>query len=287
MGSNYPVGLDLLKYIFTTRKCGRGRKVLKAKAVKDNQSVGRVFQIIEVMSRNPGPMRLQDISRKIKVPASSVLRFLNTLMKHSYVDQEPETLRYYLTMKFCQIGSLVSSQMSIRDIVRPYLVELSEKCQESACLAIERDNAVVYIDVVEGPDSMLKTLQRIGKLAPLHSTGVGKSLLVDFDEKRLDRLIEQKGLKALTKNTVTTKDRLLVELEKVRSGGYALDDEECEYGVRCVAAPVRNYTGKIVASISVSGPVSRLPSEKMDYIKEHIIKTSQKISKQLGFESLS
>ncbi len=265
----------------------RGGIIVKGKAVKDNQSVRRVFQIIKVMARNTGPMRLGDISKEIRIPASTVLRFLNTLMKLDYADQEPRTLRYFLTLKLCEIGNLISAQMSIRDIVRPYLVALSETCQESACLAIEQDNLVVYIDVVEGPDSMLKTLQRIGKSAPLHSTGVGKTLLLEFDEVQLDRFVKEKGLKAVTKNTVTTQRSLLDELDRVRRQGYALDDEECEYGVRCVAAPLKDYSGKIVASISVSGPLSRLPSKKIDFITKRVVETSKRISKQLGFESLS
>ena len=232
-------------------------------------------------------MRLQDISKEIRVPSSTVLRFLNTLMKHDYVSQEPQTSRYFLTLKLCEIGQLISAQMSIRDIVRPYLVALSEKCQESACLAVEQDNLVVYIDVVEGPDSMLKTLQRIGKRAPLHSTGVGKTLLLDFSEERLNQLIRDQGLKAITKNTLTTKQKLLCELARVREQGYAVDNEECEYGVKCVAAPLKDYSGKIAASISVSGPLSRLPDEKIDFIKERVLETSRKISKHLGFESLS
>ena len=88
----------------------------------------------------------------------------------------------------------------------------------------------------------------------------------------------------MTKHTITTKDDLLAELDTVRSRGYAIDDEECEPGVRCVAAPIRDYTENVVASISVSGPVSRMTFKKLDLIKEHVTRASMTISQQLGFE---
>ncbi len=255
---------------------------LKEKTAKKNQSVEKVLQIIEVMANNKTPMRLLDIAEKLSLPASTVLRFLNTLLTFSYVIQDPETLKYRLSMKFCQIGNLVSSQFSIRDIARPFLLDLSEKCQESTCLAIEQDMMVVYIDVVDGPDSMVRTMQRIGKNAPLHSTGVGKLMLLDYDDKKLDRLVSEKGLDALTAHTITTKKALLSELSKIEVQGYAQDDEECEIGAKCIAAPIKDFTGKTVACISVSGPVSRMTSQKLDFIKVHIKNAAAEISRQLG-----
>lgn len=257
---------------------------MKEKLTTNNQSVEKAFQIIEEMAKNKGSMRLQDISNKLGLPSSTVLRFLNTLIKYNYVSQDPETLKYSLTMKFCRIGNLVSSQFSLRDVVRPYLLELSEKCGESACLAIEQDMMAVYIDVVEGPEGILKVMQRIGKLAPLHSTGVGKILLLNYDEKELDNLIRSKGLPKITENTITTRDRLLSELDRIRESGYSLDNEECEIGARCIAAPIKDYSGKIIASMSLTGPINRMTSEKIERVKTVIMELSREISKKLAFD---
>lgn len=257
---------------------------MKEKATKTNQSLEKALQIIEVMANSKIPMRLSDISESLSLPASTVLRFLNTLAAFDYVYQDPETLKYRLSLKFCRIGNLVSSQYSIREVVNPYLIKLSEECGESACLAIEDDMSVVYIDSVDGPDSLLRTMQRIGKVAPLHSTGVGKLLLLNYSEERLDEMIERKGLPVLTTNTISTKEELIEELEKIKIQKYALDDEECEIGVKCIAYPLRDYTGKIVASISVSGPTSRMNSVKMHQISKLLEDTSSKISKELGYE---
>jgi len=265
--------------------CTKGEPILKKTSTKTNQSVEKVFQIIEVMANNRGPIKLQDISEKLGLPPSTVLRFLKTMMLYGYVNQDPETQKYSLSMKFCHIGYLVSSQISIRSVIRPFLVELADRCQESACLAIDQDMMVVYVDVVDGPDKMLKTLQRIGKRAPLHSTGVGKVLLLNYSNNEIDHLIEEKGLTPLTPNTITTKEDLIAELQKVRIKGYAIDDEECEIGARCMAAPIRDYTGKVVAGISVSGPVSRMNIEKIERIQNVIKEIAAKASEKLGYKA--
>lgn len=256
---------------------------MKGASTKTNQSVIKIFQIIEEMANNRGPIKLQELSEKLELPPSTVLRFIKTMMLCGYVEQDPETQKYSLSFKFCHIGYLVSSQISIRNVIRPFLVELADRCQESACLAIDQDMMVVYVDVVDGPDNMLKTLQRIGKTAPLHSTGVGKVLLLNYGEEEIDQLIEERGLAPLTPNTIITKQELIAELQKVRAKGYAIDDEECEIGARCVAAPVWDYTGKVVAAISVSGPVTRMNIEKIERIQSIIKEVSIKASKKLGY----
>ncbi len=256
---------------------------MSLKAVKKNQSIGKALQIIEVMAAQGGPMRLQDIAGKVSQPPSTTLRFLNTLMDYGYAGQNDDTLQYFLTMKFSRIGDLVSRQVKIRDVVRPFLEELSKKFEESAVLAVEQSMNVVYIDVVDGPDHLLQTLQRIGKIAPLHCTGVGKCLMLDFDDKKIGELVKTRGLPALTKNTIKTKDALSVELSKAKQQGYAEDSEECEIGVRCVAAPLRDYSGKVVAAISISCPISRLPQEKLSFVRKELSAVSKEISKRLGY----
>lgn len=256
---------------------------MSEKLAKNNQSVEKVLQIIETMAQNREPLRLQDIALKVEMPASTTLRFLNTLMKCGYVHQDSITLRYSLTLKFTYIGSLVSSQISIRDIAHPYLVELSRKCNESVCLGIEQDMEIVYIDVIDGPDGMLKITQRIGKLAPIHSTGIGKLMLLNYDSKQLNQVIAVKGLKALTPNTITSKEELLKELEKIKNQGYALDNEECELGARCLSVGIKDYTGKYVAGISVSGPTTRMTMEYISNIKNIVKETADRISEKLAY----
>jgi len=255
---------------------------MKQKLAKTNQSVEKVLQIIEVMINCKEPMRLQDISEQTELPTSTASRLLNTLAIYNYVNQDPKTLRYYLSLKFAYIGSKVSSQSNIRDIAHPYLAELSETCQEATSLAIEGDMEVVYIDICDRTDSILKITQRIGKRAPLHTTGVGKGILLNYSKEEIKELISKKGLIKFTPNTITTLEQLLAELDKLRVNNYCLDDEECELGVRCIAAPIRDYTGKVVAGISVTGPVGRMSMNRIEEIKPIILDTAKKISQKLG-----
>ena len=259
---------------------------MTAKLSKLNQSVEKVLQIIEIMAHERQPMRLQDVAAGCGMPASTVLRMLNRLLVYGYVNQDPHSLRYSLSLKFAQIGSRVCEQVSLRDIAHPLLAELSRECREASCLAIEEDMEVVYTDVVDGPDSMLKIMQRIGKRAPMHSTGIGKLLLLNYSEEQLDEYIAAKGLPALTPNTLVTKQALAAKLEEIRGQGYALDDEECELGARCVAAPVRDYTGRIVAGISISGPISRMTMEHIREVAPVVTGTAAQISKALAYDAM-
>jgi len=254
---------------------------------KGNQSLIKALQIIEVLAEHKSPMRLLDISNAIKLSPSTVLRFLNTLKLKNYVGQDPATSCYYPTLKFLLLGNLVSSQLKIRDIVRPYLLDISNNCGESSTLAVLQNMEVIYIDYVEGPDLILRTLQRIGKIAPLHSTGVGKCLLLNFDENKIEQLIKEKGLISLTEKTITTKENLMKELETVRAQNYALDNEECEPHVKCIAAPIRDFTGNVAASISVSAPSGRLSDAKMDKILGLLQDASSRISSTMGFTPAS
>ncbi len=256
------------------------------KAVKRNQSVEKVLRIIERMAEIRGPMRLQDIAHFAELPVSTALRFVNTLMHMGYVTQNPETQRYALTFKLCRIAEQIRAGHGIRDIVRPVLEGLTATVGESSCLAVEEAGEVVYIDVIEGPESMLQTLQRIGKRAPLHSTGVGKSLLLNYSQKALEELEKTSGLRPLTTNTLVTLPGLRDELQRVRERGVAIDNEECEEGVRCVAAPVRDYTGNVVCSISLSGPVSRMDDEKLKVVSGLVRTAAEQLSERLGHEQL-
>ena len=253
------------------------------KAVKRNRSVEKALSIVEVMAQSSRPMRLQEIASKVGIPASTAMRFLTTLAHRNYVSQDPESLRYALTLKLCNIANQISFRSSMRDLVRPQLIELSDLCQESSCLAVEDESQVVYIDVVEAPDMMLRTLQRIGKRAPLHSTGVGKCLLVNYTERQLQWLAEEHGFERLTENTITGIEELRREVNLVRERGYAVDNEECEPGVRCLAVPLRDYTGQVVASISISAPTSRLTMEKVEELEPKIKTVAAYMSHELGY----
>ena len=260
---------------------------MNAKLSKVNQSIEKTIQIVEVMARGKGPMRLQDVAKKCGMPASTVMRMLNTLQVYGYVNQDPCTQHYSLSLRFARLGCLVSEQTNMRDVARPFLAELAQRCQETVCLWCEAEMEVECTDVVDGPDGILMVSQRVGARAPLHATGAGKLLLLNYSNQKLNEYIAVKGLRALTPHTLVTREALVNSLEMIRSRGYALEDEERELGARCVAAPVRDYTGKVVAGISISGPVSRLTKERIQVIIPVVQETANRISKLLAYSEES
>lgn len=258
--------------------------MLKQKPRQSNQSSEKVLSIIELLADRGEPMRLMDIAMALGYNASTVLRYLASLTQAGYVEQEPDTQRYYLTFKICAIANQVSSSVSVREIAHPLMKELSAVFNESVCLAVEQQMMVVYIDVAEGPDQMLRTMQRIGNIAPMHCTGIGKLFLTQYTDEELDHFIAIKGMPPFTDRTITGKMQLLDELKKVGQCGYAMDDEECEIGARCLAYPIRDYAGKLIAGISVTGPSSRLTDAYVKGRMAYLEKTADEISKRLGYQ---
>ncbi|MCF7941222.1 MAG: IclR family transcriptional regulator [Spirochaetia bacterium] len=256
---------------------------MQSEGVKKNQSIGKALLIIEHMAKQQRPQRLLDLANDLKMPSSTIIRFLNTLIEYGYVRRDPENSRYSLTLKLTSLGNLAYSKFSYSNALKSHLHSISDTLNESASLSIEQDMNVVYIDTAEGPDHILQTLQRIGKVAPMHSTGAGKILMMNYNEAEINRYIDIRGLPGYTEKTLVTRHSFLKEMEKVRTQGFAYDDEECEIGVKCIAFPVRDFSGKVVASISVSAPISRMAPPREEEIIEVLKEVTQQASLDLGW----
>lgn len=248
-----------------------------------NLSGEKLLKIMEFLAPQKEALRLVDIANSLDINQSTAFRFINTLVQMGYVDQDPDTNRYYMTYKICRLSRYLMNKLEDWSEARPYLEKIAELFGETCCLCVERDRSVIYLEVVERPDSMIRSMQRIGNLAPMHCTGNGKLLLTNYSVKELDRLIEEVGLTRFTEHTITTREGLLKELDRIRKEGMAYDNEECEIGARCIAFPVMNAEGKVIAGISVTGPAQRLRdemiSEKLVVMREIV----QKVSRNIGY----
>ena len=249
-----------------------------------NQSSDKLLSLIEILSQQPEPLRLQDISRLSGLNASTALRFISALARRGYIAQDIDTGRYYLTFKLCGIAQSISQSLSVRVIALPFLRRVAQAFNESCNLAVESNMSVLYVEVVNSPARTLLSTQRIGTAAPMHCTGVGKLLLSQYDAQELTPLITARPLEKFTEHTITCPGLLARELEGIRAAGYAYDNQECESGARCVAAPVRDFSGKIVAGISVSGPAVRMSDEHIAQHLPHLLETARQVSQQLGYE---
>ncbi|MDL2319386.1 IclR family transcriptional regulator [Eubacteriales bacterium OttesenSCG-928-A19] len=251
-----------------------------------NQSAAKTLAVIEhLAARDNQPQRLQDIAGELSMSASTAFRFLQALAASGYVQQDPASSRYFLTTKICSVAHSVSSNIHLHDLALPIMKALAADWGESVCLAIEQDMTVVYVGVVQGPDQMLRTMQHIGNRAPMHCTGVGKLLLLNYTEDEIDTLIARKGLPALTGNTLTTREALIAELAAVRDRDCAYDNEECEIGARCIAVPARDYTKRVVAALSVTGPIFRMTDDRLRERMDSILAARDALSALLGYDA--
>lgn len=255
------------------------------KTTRSNLSSEKLLHLVEALSELDEPVRLQELARLTKMNESTVLRYLATLQNCGYVAQDSDTGRYALTYKICAIAANVSSRKSIRSVCTPFLRSLAQIFNESVNIAEEHDMAVVYIEAINGPrQQLLMTTRRVGNISPLHCTAVGKLLLLGYTPRQLDQFIATKGLPALTEYTITTRDALMEELASVAKRGFAFDNEEYEPGARCVAAPVYDYTGRIVAGISVSGPLTRMTDEHIYSKLPYLLDAAHEISLRMGWQ---
>ncbi len=239
------------------------------------------MSILEALAgrKSCGVTRLAQITGLHK---STVHRLIGTLQSKGYIDKDPESDNYKLGMKILLLGSAILEGLDLRTAARISLQQLSNYVKETVHLSILDDFEAVYIDKVDSPDSSIKLNSQIGKRVPLHCTAVGKVLLLSFDQEKIKEFAEKKKLKRFTKNTITTVPELMAELASISENGYAVDNVEFEEGIRCVAAPIYDHTGNIVASISISGPTINVTTKKLPHLIEVLVAHSQEISYQLG-----
>jgi len=260
-----------------------------ARAAKPNnlvQTIEKVSSILEVLGQNPNGMSIRDLSAGLHLPKGTTHRLLSSLNYFGYVRQDSRTKNYLLGFKLVELGHLLLSQVDLRKEAEPFLKDLAEQTQETVHMVFLDRNEIVYIDKVESDHnaSGLRMASRIGLRIPAHCCAVGKVLLGHLLEEELDLLIEKKNLLKKTENTITDSVELKEHLKLVRRLGYAIDDEENEKGIRCVAAPIYNEVGKAVAAVSVSGPAFRVTKRAIqETLKKEVMEAALKISGKLGF----
>lgn len=265
---------------------GKGKKEgKKDNEVKKVQSIERALNLLEAMAEAGTPQGITALAGKAGLKASTVHRLLTTLVHRGYVTREGKGGRYRLGLKLLEIANAALVFSDVRGVVRPFLEELVEYCNETANLAVLDQTEIVYIDQVESHNYIIvKMLAQVGNRGPIHCTASGKVLLAHSDQETIDWIISSLELKKYTSETITAVGELKNELALVRENGFALDYGEMEEHVRCVAAPVFNHEGTVVASISVSGPSNRLSAYYMkNELARAVMESAALASAGLGY----
>ena len=236
---------------------------------------------IEYLAQS-GPTGLQDLSNELGLNKSTVHRILNSLICMDYVRQDAETLKYSLSFKFCRISNQILAQNSLIDIARPYIKQLAELSGETVHLVQIDHIHAVYIDKVESPRNSVRLVSMVGKSIPLYCSGVGKAMLADMPDEKIRSVWEQSEIRKMTEYTITDPARFQEEIREIRRNGYALDNEENEPGVRCIAVSLRSFQGKPSYALSISAPKDRMSDSRILELKEMILDTKEKISRETG-----
>lgn len=240
------------------------------------QVAGRLFAVLETLA-NSKPVGLMELSSQMDLHKSTVHRLLTSLSYMGYVKQDPETGKYSLTLKLLELSNKILCNVDILEIVRPYLKKLSEASGETVHFVQREGVEAVYIFKEESYQNSVRMVSRVGSHIPLYCSGVGKAIIANMTEPEIRNIWEKSPLYQLTEHTITDYRKFLETLEKVRKNGYALDNEENEVGVRCIAVNLPDYRGNIRYAISISAPISRMSDERILELGELMLKTREDI----------
>jgi len=243
------------------------------------KSLRKAIRLLETFSIREPRLPLTEIARRAGLPLSTAHRILATLRAEGFVDQTDRD-QYRLGIRLLELGSIVLSTMELHREALPFIESLAHESGETVHLGILDGTQVVSIEKMDSPHGLASNVT-IGKGAPAYCTGVGKALLA-FQPDAVVEAVWRQGLTRHTPNTITSARRLREELARVRTVGYAVDNMEHEVGVRCIAAPILNHTDAVVASLSISGPASRIREEDVRRLAERVKEVAGKLSTQLG-----
>jgi DNA-binding IclR family transcriptional regulator len=243
------------------------------------QVIERMFMLIDALASREDAISLKEISEKTGLHPSTAHRILNDLAIGRYVDR-PQPGNYRLGMRLLELGNLVKGRLNVRDAAVIPMRELHKLIQQPVNLSMRQGDEIVYVERAYSERSGMQVVRAIGGRAPLHLTSVGKLFLAADDPQRIRAYATRTGLQGHTKNSITQLEALERELFKTRQSGHALDNEELELGVRCMAAGVYDDQNKLIAGLSISAPSGRMEDQWLTKLKE----TARQISETLGHQ---
>jgi len=246
-------------------------------------SVVRAIDVLKCFSFENPTYKFPEFQKKLGFNKTTLTRILASLEKSEIIERNGETKQYKLTSHLFRIGNVYRDQMNLYNVAMPLLSELVASEKETVHLAVLHNFRVLYIGKRESSQS-IGIMSRIGSLNPCYSTGVGKIILAYLDQDEIDRFFDTVELKRSTPSTICEPNELRRHLKQIKEQGYAIDKGENEEDIHCVAGPIFNGRGKVIAGLSIAGPVFRMTGEK---INEKLIpavkKTAQMISKSMGY----
>lgn len=246
------------------------------------QSAERIFQVMEMLADN-GEMGLMEISAALGLHKSTVHRLLMSLIYMGYAKQDEVTQKYMLSYKVVNMASKILDRMDILQIAKPYMERLSDLSGEAVHLVQREGNHILYIYKTEARVGTIRMVSHVGMVHPMYCSGVGKAIMATLPESEVKQIWNESIIEKKTEKTITDLAQMQEVLEEARENGYALDDEENEKGVRCIAACLYGHQKEVKYAFSISGPTSRMTRERVKELAVDVRRVQEELSRELGY----
>jgi IclR family KDG regulon transcriptional repressor len=243
-------------------------------------SVSKALSLLDAFTLEQPELSLGEIARQAGIHKSSAFRLLATLEAQGFVEKNPERRGYRLGWKLGELAGRLLARYDLRELAAPHMERLAETSGEIVHLSILDGAEIVYLEK-KGRSQPLTVSTTIGGRSPAHASAMGKVLLAGLAEAEVRSLLRGLSLRRFTPTTITDRRRLSRELSAIRRQGYALDDEETFPGIRCVAAPLRDRDGRVVAALSVTAPTQRMGARRQAEIRQWVTDTAARISERI------
>lgn len=251
-----------------------------------SQVLDRTFQILDILAEDGSGQGVTELAEKLSLHKSTTHRLIMVLESSRYVERDDATGKYRLGSRIIELGLSALSKLDLYQIARPHLRELVAETGETAHIGVIRQGEVVSLVNWESTQA-LRTPSTIGTRHPSHCSSLGKAILAFSTPEEIERFLHKRTLERYTRNTITSVDLFLKEMDSIRRTGYAVDDEEREDGLRCIGAPVFSCSGEVVAAVSIAGPAFRLTRDRTTSLAAAVIKTAGAISAAIGYRPLN
>ena len=245
------------------------------------QSIGRAFSILETVARHRDGIGLAELSKSVGLHNSTTFHLVRTMVSLGYIRQMKDTKRYRIGRPLFALAANCLDEMEMVSLSTPVLEDLAREAGECAHFAVRMGDAVVVLARTSGPGAFQLT-DRVGVVRPAHCTALGKVILSALPPGQLERFLERAELKAQTSKSITDPRRLKAEIDEVRRDRIAVDDGEFDAEVRCVAVPVRDFTGQVIGALGISGPVWRLSMQALQSRGKMLQAAADRLSAEFG-----
>ncbi len=250
---------------------------------RGTKSIHRALDVLGALERHPSGLTLTSLSSYLKLPKSTVHRILNALIERQFVRELPDEGRYALGYEILRLSQACLAGLDLVREARPQLEALNQELDENVILGVLDDTRreIIYLDKLDSSKTV-RMFSRVGQRAPVHCTALGKAALACFTETELREILAGYEFTRFTEQTIVEPEAFLRELDAVRQRGYAVDCQEYRPQVACVAAPIRNHAGQLLAVVSVSAPIDRLGAHKQAAVGARVMKAAHQIGTLLA-----